>query len=106
MRASPFILGQVGYLGRPMFANLTRFITQSPDPSGEPFVAEVSVTRPVPADPKVERMILLCWILIAVKHVLVIWAVQRYPVPFHQLWVNFPTFLLGLLATWAYYARE
>lgn len=89
-----------------MFANLTRFITQSPDSAGDPFVAEVTVTKPVPANPRLERMILLCWLLIAVKHVLVIWVVHRYPVPFHQLWVNFPTFLLGLLATWAYYARE
>lgn len=89
-----------------MFANLTRFITQAPDPDADPFVAEVRVTTPVPANPRVERMILLGWILIAVKHVLVIWVVHRYPVPFHQLWINFPTFLLGLVATWAYYTRE
>jgi len=41
-----------------------------------------------------------------VKHVAVIWAVHHYAVPFHQLWVNAPTFALGLLATGAYYLRE
>ena len=40
------------------------------------------------------------------RHVAVIWAFHHYAVPFHQLWVNFPTFLLGLVATWAYYARD
>jgi hypothetical protein len=33
----------------------------------------------------------------------VIWAVHHYAVPFHQLWINAPTFLLGLVATLAYY---
>jgi hypothetical protein len=89
-----------------MFANLTRFITQRHDPHGDPFVAEVNVSKPVPANPRVERLILICWILIAIKHVAVIWLVHHYPIPVHQLWINFPTFLLGLMATWAYYARE
>ncbi len=86
-----------------MFANTTRF---NRDPEDAPLVEEVHVTKPVPANPRVERFILIGWILIAIKHVLVIWAVQRYPVPFHQLWINFPTFLLGLMATWAYYTHE
>ena len=38
--------------------------------------------------------------------VAVIWAVHHYPVPFHQLWINAPTFLLGLVATVAYYAHD
>lgn len=87
-----------------MFANLTRFNRDRRE--GEALVEEVHVTKRVPPSPRVERMILICWLLIAIKHVLVIWAVHRYPVPFHQLWINFPTFLLGLMATWAYYARE
>ena len=55
---------------------------------------------------RLEKLILLCWALIAVKHVAVIWAVHHYAVPFNQLWINAPTFLLGLLATLAYYWRE
>ncbi len=90
-----------------MFANLFHFkARRAPEEAGHAFVAEVNVHRPVPRNPRVEKLILLCWGLIAVKHVAVIWAVHHYPVPFHQLWINFPTFLLGLLATLAYYVRE
>jgi hypothetical protein len=79
---------------------------RSPADYDRAFVAEVRVHQPVPRDPRLERIILLCWVLIAVKHVAVIWAVHHYPIPFHQLWINVPTFLLGLLATLAYYLRE
>jgi hypothetical protein len=90
-----------------MFVNLLKFFAgHDPDDFNRAFIEEVRVRRPVPASPRAEKIILLCWVLIAVKHVAVIWAVHRYAVPFHQLWVNFPTFLLGLVATWAYYARD
>lgn len=90
-----------------MFADLFQFKTRrAPDGIDRAFVADVSVSQPVPRDPRVEKIILLCWGLIAIKHVAVIWAVHHYAVPFHQLWINFPTFLLGLLATLAYYVRE
>ena len=87
-----------------MFADLFQLKTRrSPDGIDRAFISEVHVSRPVPRDPKVEKIILICWVLIAVKHVAVIWAVQHYHVPFHQLWVNVPTFMLGLLATVVYY---
>lgn len=90
-----------------MFANLLNyFSSRDPADHRHSFVESVEVKRPVPANPRAEKVILLCWVLIAVKHVAVIWAVWRYAVPFHQLWINFPTFLLGLVATWAYYARN
>ena len=90
-----------------MFANLLKFFAgRDPDDFDRVFIEEVHVRRSVPASPRAEKIILACWGLIAVKHVLVIWAVHHYAVPFHQLWVNFPTFLLGLVATWAYYARD
>lgn len=91
-----------------MFANLLQLITGRPPPpevEHHAFVEEVRVTDAETRNPKVERLILICWLLIAVKHVLVIWACQHYPVPFHQLWVNFPTWLLGVLATGIYYGR-
>jgi hypothetical protein len=90
-----------------MFANLVALISGKPPPELEhrAFVEEVRVRDRERRNPRVERLILICWILIAVKHVLVIWACHRYPVPFHQLWVNFPTWLLGVLATAIYYAR-
>ena len=91
-----------------MFANLFQLITgrlPSPEFVHHAFVKEVSVRRAEPRNPKVERVILVCWILIAIKHVVIIWVCQRYPVPFHQLWVNLPTWLLGALATGIYFGR-
>lgn len=91
-----------------MFANLLQLITgrpPSPEVERNAFVEDVRIHHPEPRSRKVERFILICWILIAVKHVLIIWACEHYPVPFHQLWVNAPTWLLGALATGIYYAR-
>jgi hypothetical protein len=90
-----------------MFANLLQWITRrDPADASHDFVQEVNASRPVPRDPRAEKFILFCWGLIAVKHVVVIWAVHHYTVPFHQLWINAPTFLLGLIATLAYYGGD
>jgi hypothetical protein len=90
-----------------MFPNLVQLLAGRPSPelAQNAFIAEVQVADREPRNPRVERLILTCWILIAIKHVAVIWAVHRYAVPFHQLWVNFPTWLLGVLATGIYYWR-
>ncbi len=93
-----------------MFTNLLQLITgQHPPPEVErsAFVEEVRIHDPgrPRRNRKVERFLLVCWLLIAAKHVFVIWACQTYPVPFHQLWINFPTWLLGLLATAVYYLQ-
>mgnify|MGYP001164624906 CR=1 FL=1 len=69
------------------------------------FVQDVRVQQRPKPDPKVVRFIFICWVLIAVKHALVIWAVWHYRMPFHQLIVNFPTWLFGVIATTAYYRR-
>lgn len=87
-----------------MFADFFQLKTRrAPDGIDRAFVADITVTQRAPRNPRVEKIILLCWALIAVKHVAVIWAVHHYTVPFHQLWINAPTFLLGLLATAVYY---
>jgi hypothetical protein len=90
-----------------MLPNLFQLITGRPSPEVErhAFVAGVAVSHREPRNEKVERLILICWVLIAIKHVGIIWVCHHYPVPFHQLWVNFPTWLLGVLATTIYYAR-
>lgn len=90
-----------------MFANLTQLILGRPLPAAahRAFVEDLHVARRETRNPRVERLICWCWALIAVKHVAVIWAVWHYHVPFHQLWVNFPTWLLGVLATALYYGR-
>jgi hypothetical protein len=90
-----------------VFADLLQWLQRRPtDAYDLAFVAEVQVRRPEPRDPRVERLMLFCWVLIAVKHVLVIWAVHHWHMPFHQLWVNAPTWLLGVLATGLYYQRD
>ncbi len=90
-----------------MFTNLFQFkARRSPATYDRAFIRDLQVRRSVPRDPRVERIILICWGLIAIKHVAVIWAVHHYHVPFHQLWINAPTFLLGLLATLAYYLHK
>jgi len=91
-----------------VFANLTQLIAgrpPAPEVARHAFVEDVTVSQPPARDPRVERLICWAWVLIAVKHVAVIWAVLHYHVPFHQLWINFPTWLLGVLATGLYYAR-
>ncbi len=69
------------------------------------FVAEVQVFRRLPPDPSMQRFLLICWVAIAIKHGAVIYACIHWPVPFHQLWINAPTFALGLLATGVYWRR-
>lgn len=69
------------------------------------FVQDLRVAPRLPVDPRVVRFIFICWLLIAVKHVLVIWAVVHYQMPFHQLIVNFPTWLFGVFATVIYFRR-
>lgn len=93
--------------GAHMIPNLVQLLSGRPPPELEhaAFVEEVQVAEREMRNPRVERLILICWLLIAVKHVAIIWAVHRYAVPFHQLWVNFPTWLLGVLATGIYYWR-
>jgi hypothetical protein len=90
-----------------MIPNLVQLLAgrSVPELEHRAFVEEVRVDDREPRNLRVERLILVCWILIAVKHVAIIWAVHHYPVPFHQLWVNFPTWLLGVLATSIYYWR-
>jgi hypothetical protein len=90
-----------------MLADLFQWIVRRPPSDYDrAFVADVRVRESARPSPRVERLILICWILIAIKHVAVIWAVHHYHVPFHQLWVNAPTWLLATLATAVYYWRE
>jgi hypothetical protein len=91
-----------------MFANLVQLITgrpATPEIGHHAFVEEVRVSDQPVRNPRVIRLIGICWVLIAVKHVAIIWAVWRYHIPFHQLWINFPTWLLGVIATAIYYGR-
>lgn len=91
-----------------MFTGLLEWIAGRPagPPYERAFVSAVRVRKRRTPDPRVEKFILICWLLIAVKHVVVIWVVHHYRMPFHQLIVNAPTWIFALLATAVYYRRE
>ena len=91
-----------------MFASFVQLVTgrvPAPEIGRAAFIEEVHASETVVRDPRVLRLIAGCWVLIAVKHLAIIWLVARYHIPFHQLWINFPTWLLGVLATAGYYLR-
>jgi hypothetical protein len=77
-------------------------------PSDDPrrFVDEVRVVDPAPMrNRRVEKVLLLGWLAIAVKCALVVWLVGKYQMPFSPLWVNAPTVFFGLACTALYYRR-
>lgn len=90
-----------------MFANLLQLIARRSAPGYEHgFVQEVRRT-PVPLrSARVERVILVCWLLIALKCALIVWTVRHYQVPIHPLWINGPTVAFALLCTAVYYGRR
>lgn len=109
-RAGALLFARNGYGVRvpsPVFPNLIQLIAGRPLPAAAhaAFVEDVQVRRLEPRAPRAVRLIGACWGVIALKHVAVIWVVGHYHVPFHPLWVNIPTWLLGVLATGLYYGR-
>ena len=90
-----------------MFSNLLRLVTRKPPASYDrSFVQEVRVPRQRERNPKIDRLFLLAWILIALKTVFVIWAVPRYHIPFSAMWVVIPTIIFAALCTAVYYLRR
>lgn len=91
-----------------VFANFVQLIAggrPAPATGPLPLVQDVRVVDTPVRDPRVVRLLAVGWALIAVKHVAIIWAVWHYRVPLHQLWINFPTWVLGVLATAIYFSR-
>jgi hypothetical protein len=92
-----------------MFANFLQLLLGRPSPPEEydlAFVKEVTVrTKPV-RQPKVERVILVCWVLIALKCWLISWLIQKYHVPINPLWVIAPTLVFAVMCTFVYWRRE
>ena len=56
--------------------------------------------------PRIERLFLLAWILIVLKSVFVVWAVDHYHIPFSALWVIVPTVAFAGLCTAVYFGRR
>jgi hypothetical protein len=90
-----------------VFANLLQLISRRSPPHYEQgFVKEVQVKDRAPRNRKLEWLIAACWVLIAIKSVVVVWAVRHYHVPFSPLWVIAPTVVFAALGTWVYWMRK
>jgi hypothetical protein len=90
-----------------MFADLIRLINRRPPGDYERgFVREVRVRHRTPRNRRVERLIALCWVLILMKSVAVVWLFDRYRVPVNPLWVIAPTVVFAALCTAVYMLRD
>ena len=90
-----------------MFANLLQLITRRPPPDYErSFVQEVRVKERSPRNPRIERLLLICWLVILVKCFLVIWLVAKYHMTFNADWIIVPTVISALVCTAAYIWRD
>jgi hypothetical protein len=91
-----------------MFANFIDLITRRPPAEyHRGFVEGVRlVDYRQPRNRRVEKIILVCWILIAAKCALVTWLVGKYHMNFDALWVNAPTVVFALMCTAVYFFRE
>ncbi len=92
-----------------MFHSLLPLVTRRPAATGPEivFVEDVRlVRRSRTRNRRAERLLLVCWILIAAKCWLVTWLVQRYHMNFSALWVTAPTVIFALVCTGVYFGRD
>jgi hypothetical protein len=96
----------------PVFANLLNLITRRPPPApltaayDLAFVKEVTVRRKRRRNPRMERVLVIGWVLIVIKCILVAWLVGKYHVPIAPMWVIAPSVAFALLCTWVYLRRD
>jgi len=89
-----------------VFANLLQLIARRPAPDYEQgFLRETQPQRRRVPNPRINRLFLLGWVLIAIKTVFVLWAVPHYHIPFSPYWVVVPTLIFAALCTAVYYRR-
>ncbi len=90
-----------------MLADFVRLIHRRPPADYEQgFVRAVRVRTRSPRNRRVERVIWICWAIIAVKCVGVVWLFGRYHVPVSSLWVIAPTVIFAALCTLVYLLRD
>ena len=90
-----------------MLPNPLNLIWRRPPPDYDrAFVQEVNIRRHPVRNPRVERLLIWCWVIIAIKCVVVTWAVRHYAIPFNPLWVVGPTVFFAALCTAVYYWRD
>jgi hypothetical protein len=89
-----------------VFANLLQLISRREPPSYEQGFLRETQPRPKRArNPRIERLFVLAWVLIALKSAFVLWAVPHYHIPFSPYWVIVPTLLFAGLCTAVYFRR-
>jgi hypothetical protein len=109
MQARLSFPGRVAIRFLAMFANLLQLLSgQSPSRTeyDHAFVREVTVKVREPRNRRLERWLIVGWILIAAKSALMFWVVDRYRVPLNAWWINGPTVMLALLCTYVYARRR
>ena len=90
-----------------MFADFIRLVSRRPSVDYERgFVRGVRVSGRPPRNRRVERVLAVCWVLIAIKSVAVVWLFGRYHVPVSPLWVIAPTLVFAALCTVVYMLRD
>ena len=90
-----------------MLTTLLQLITRrAPANYEEAFIHAVEVKEPIGRAPWVERLILAFWVVIVVKCLVVIWAIDHWAVPFNPYWIIVPTILMAALCTAVYYWRD
>jgi hypothetical protein len=90
-----------------MFPEFVRLINRRPPADyNRDFVRAVRVREKAPRNRRVERLILICWGIIVLKCVAVVWLFDRYHVPVNPLWVIAPTVIFAALCTLVYLFRD
>ena len=90
-----------------MFANfLLRLRNISPHLADHPFVREVRVTRPIRRNRRSEVLLIVGWLLIALKCWATFWMVAHYRMPFNSWWIVAPTLGAAAICTWIYWRRN
>jgi hypothetical protein len=59
----------------------------------------------MPRSRRLEWILGIGWVLIAFKWWAVTWAVTKYHIPIHPLWINLPTVVFGATCTVVYWLR-
>jgi hypothetical protein len=89
-----------------VFPNLFPLISRRAAPDYDRvFVVEVRTTTRRVRNPRLERLLVIAWVLIALKTAFVLWAVPHYHIPFSPYWVVVPTLLFAALCTAVYLRR-
>lgn len=90
-----------------MFHHLTSaFRSPSPQDANGAFVADVQVKRIEPRSRRAERLLLVGWLLIALKCWATFWVVHHYAMPFNPWWIVAPTVAAAAACTWIYVRRN